>query len=98
MRTCVVNRRKAAFDVYIGRGSMWGNPFRIGPDGDRANVIALYREWLWEQLCSGRITRQQLLALDGKRLGCYCAPLPCHGDVLVKAVEWARQPQDGGDS
>ena len=32
--------------VYIGRGSKWGNPFRIGPDGDRAAVIAKHARWL----------------------------------------------------
>ena len=35
--------------VYIGRGSKWGNPFRIGPDGDRAAVIAKFERWLADQ-------------------------------------------------
>jgi Domain of unknown function (DUF4326) len=35
--------------VYIGRGSKWGNPFRIGPDGDRVAVIAQYERWLAHQ-------------------------------------------------
>ncbi|CAX24291.1 conserved protein of unknown function [Methylorubrum extorquens DM4] len=35
--------------VYIGRGSKWGNPFRIGPDGDRAAVIAKHARWLADQ-------------------------------------------------
>jgi hypothetical protein len=65
--------------VYIGRGSQWGNPFRIGPDGDRAAVIAKYERWLAQQ-------PQLLRALDelrGRDLVCFCAPRPCHGDLLL---------------
>ncbi len=66
-------------DVYIGRPSKWGNPFIIGRDGNRDQVIELYREWV--------ATQPQLLAalgeLRGKRLGCFCAPQRCHGDVLA---------------
>lgn len=84
----VVNKYKEEYDVYIGRGSMWGNPFKIGVDGTREQVIEKYRCWLWKQIKLGRITKEDLLTLDGKRLGCFCAPKSCHGDVLVKAVEW----------
>jgi hypothetical protein len=35
--------------VFIGRGSKWGNPFRIGPDGNRAAVIAKHERWLVDQ-------------------------------------------------
>ena len=44
--TRVVNVRKEGHDVYIGRGSMWGNPFRIGPDGTRIEVIKKYEKYL----------------------------------------------------
>ena len=65
--------------VYIGRGSKWGNPFRIGPDGDRAAVIARHARWLRDQ-------HHLLRALDelrGRDLVCFCAPLACHGDLLL---------------
>ncbi len=71
--------------VRIDRRSKWGNPWPIGPDADRAAVIARYEaEYL--------PTHPELLAetptLAGKVLGCWCAPLPCHGDVLARlAVE-----------
>ena len=48
----VLNKRKSGIPagaIYIGRGSKWGNPFRIGPDGDRATVIAKYERWLRDQ-------------------------------------------------
>lgn len=66
-------------DVYIGRPSKWGNPFIIGRDGDRTTVIAKYKEWLLRN----ESLMRDLPELKGKVLGCWCAPLPCHGDVLA---------------
>ena len=76
----VVNLKREAYDVYIGRGSKWGNPFKIGPDGDRMEVIAKYREHLRRNQHLIRAAKAELV---GKRLGCYCAPHPCHGDILA---------------
>jgi hypothetical protein len=67
-------------DVYIGRGSPFGNPFRIGEHGDRAKVISLYAAWVQNQ---PKIL-SLIHTLRGKRLGCHCAPLPCHGDILAE--------------
>ena len=88
----VVNRRTARArpgDVYIGRPSRWGNPFVVGRDGTRDQVIERYRRRLWTDLLRRRIARSDLAALIGKRLVCWCAPAPCHGDVLAAAAAWA---------
>jgi hypothetical protein len=79
----VVHCKKAPFDVYIGRPSKWGNPFSIGKDGSRDEVIAKYEAWILTQpdLLS------QLHELKGRVLGCWCAPKSCHGSVLVKLAE-----------
>ena len=86
--TRAVNRRREAYDVYIGRPSVWGNPYVIGRDGTRAEVIEKYRTYV--------LSRPDLLArlpeLRGKRLGCYCKPAACHGDVLA---ELATQRAEG---
>lgn len=58
--------------VYIGRGSKWGNPFRIGPDGDRVAVIAQYERWLADQ----HHLLRTLDELRGRDLVCFCAPGP----------------------
>jgi hypothetical protein len=71
----------------IGRGSKWGNPFRIGPDGDRAAVIAKHARWLADQ-------HDLLRALDelrGRDLVCFCAPLPCHGDLVLRLANASRE-------
>lgn len=79
----VVHCRRDSYNVYIGRPSKWGNPFRIGPDGDRWEVIEKYRRYL--------LNNQSLLydlpELDGKILGCWCYPHPCHGDVLIELLD-----------
>jgi hypothetical protein len=69
--------------IYIGRGSMWGNPYIIGRDGNRSQVIHLYQAWLDGQINTRKIQRSQIMALHGKTLVCYCKPLACHGDSLV---------------
>ena len=76
----VVHCRRSPFDVYIGRPSKWGNPFIIGRDGERDEVIEKYRRWIQTQ---PRLL-QALPELRGKVLGCWCAPKPCHGDVLLE--------------
>jgi hypothetical protein len=78
-----VNGRGVRLDdddvVYIGRPSKWGNPFVIGRDGTRGQVIEKYENHLlndWQLV-------EALPELQGKRLACYCAPKPCHGDLLA---------------
>lgn len=82
MKTTVVQKRNR-HDVYIGRPSKWGNPFAIGRDGDRQQVIAKFRAWVVEQ----PDLVADLHELRGKRLGCFCAPLACHGDVLAELAD-----------
>lgn len=82
-KTSVVHCKKESYDVYIGRPGPWGNPFEIGKDGTRREVIKKYRIWLLSQ----KDLLARLEELKGKRLGCWCFPKPCHGDVLVEMVE-----------
>ena len=91
--TSVVHNLHDDFDVYIGRevpehglsASKWGNPFVMADESDaeRERAIAAYREWV--------VTQPELMAsldeLRGRRLGCWCAPKHCHGDVLVELIE-----------
>lgn len=79
-RRTVVHCKRAPHDVYIGRPSKWGNPFRIGRDGTRAEVIAKYRAYL----LGSPVLMAALPELRGKVLGCWCAPQACHGDVLAE--------------
>ncbi|CAH6420393.1 Domain of unknown function (DUF4326)-containing protein [uncultured virus] len=79
----VVHCKRERYDVYIGRPSVWGNPFVLKNESDRPEVIRQYREHL---LASPRLL-ERLPELKGKVLGCWCAPRACHGDVLVEVLE-----------
>lgn len=76
----VVHCKRANYDVYVGRPSKWGNPFVIGKEGTREQVIEKYRQWLLGQ--------PDLIAalpeLKGKTLACWCAPSACHANVLAE--------------
>lgn len=87
----VVHCKKAPYDVYIGRPSKWGNPFTHIQDGrtlakfvvpSREEAVTRYREWLTNG--EGQHLLKDLHELKGKTLGCWCAPLACHGDVLTE--------------
>lgn len=90
--------------VYIGRASpkhglprsVLANPFPITATLSREQSIAAYRDWLWQSLQRGDITEQTLLDLEGKDLVCYCAPRPCHGNVIEAAVAWAVRRRQAG--
>ena len=82
-RTEVVNLKEEKYDVFIGRGSIWGNPFRITTKKNREDVIAEYEVYVRQN----KSLMDQLHTLRGMKLGCFCAPMSCHGDVLVKLIE-----------
>lgn len=70
--------------VRIDRKSQWGNPFELPADGDRTEVIKNYKEHYLPYKPSLLV---KIDDLKGKALGCWCSPLPCHGDVLKEAAE-----------
>jgi hypothetical protein len=87
MATRVVNIRTAPCDVYIGRPGPFGNPYVIGSDGDRDEVIRKFRMYFYQRLKIDPEFKTKVEALRGRTLGCYCAPLSCHGDVILEWVE-----------
>jgi len=79
--------------VYVGRPSALGNPYVVGRHGTQEHVVALYRLWLRKQWRRGGAVRQEIERLAAKyrhdgqlTLLCWCAPLPCHADVVREAV------------
>jgi hypothetical protein len=101
----VVHCKRAPYDIYIGRGrdprtgkpGEWGNPYSHRPSrvpgvivvGSMEEAIDRYRRRLWAEIRSGRLPLERLASLDGKTLGCWCAPSPCHGEALAAAAAWA---------
>lgn len=90
-KTKIVNRRTEKFDVNIARPTKWGNIFThlkgrktLIPVETREQAVDEYRNYM---LVERHDLLIQLPELIGKRLGCWCAPELCHGDVLVELIE-----------
>lgn len=90
----VVHCKREEFDVYIGRGSRWGNPYshKVGTlaehvVGSRTEAIQKFEEYL--------LSNEELMAslpeLKGKTLGCWCKPKSCHGDILLRYANGPSQ-------
>ena len=83
VKTRVVHCKKESYDIYVGRPSKWGNPFSIGKDGTREQVIEKYRSYLLRNdklmNCLGEV--------KGRILGCWCKPKPCHGDIIAEIAD-----------
>lgn len=91
METRVVHCKKEPYDVYIGRPSLWGNPFTHHSDKEtkaefvvesRREAIKLYEEYIR----SKPELMAKIMELKGKTLGCWCKPKSCHGDIIVKII------------
>lgn len=77
--TRVVHCKKEKYDIYCGRPSDWENPFVIGKDGTRKQVIEKFKQYM--DCRYDLIVR--LHELKGKILGCWCSPQSCHADYLA---------------
>lgn len=77
----VVNLRKEKYTVYIGRSSIFGNPFVIGGNGNRQEVINLYKHYAKQNI---ELLKAIFNLPKDSILGCYCKPLACHGDVIIE--------------
>ncbi len=90
MSTRVVNIKSGhKFDQYIGRpghghDGFFGNPYT---EGTREQNIADYKEYFLKWIRDDLKFKDRVVALKGKKLGCFCHPEPCHGDVIVEWIE-----------
>lgn len=87
-------------NVYIGRArvifidgvrypfedTIWANPYKITETQSREQALKLYREYIKEKLKSNPVMVKELIKLKGKKLGCWCKPECCHGDILVELI------------
>jgi len=73
--------------IYIGRGSPFGNPYKVTAKLIREKAVEKYKKYFYEKLENDARFKQKVLALKGCRLGCFCKPLPCHGDVIIEYLE-----------
>ena len=84
MQTQLVNVHKEPYDICIMRPGPYSNPFKIGVHGNRDEVIQLFEDDFIRRMKTDPQFRLLVVRLEGKRIGCCCSPLPCHGDVYIK--------------
>ena len=101
MTIYINNAKTDSFGIYVGRGrgSILGNPFSIGKDGSREEVIRLYRIWLWDEFNKKADVFYEIQRLTSiyeetghLSLLCWCAPLPCHAEVIRACILWLAHP------
>jgi len=100
-RKTLVVHRNFPHDIYCGRGSKYGNPFIIGPDGTREDVIKKHKSWIdkWRLLkkeikyhingymYSNKVVCESLHEIREKRISCFCKPLSCHLDYIAELAD-----------
>jgi len=86
-KTRVINIHKEPCDICIMRPSIYGNKYIIGKDGTREEVIEKFRKDFYARIVTDPFFLAQVMKLKGKKIGCCCAPKPCHGDVYVEFLE-----------
>lgn len=99
-------------NVYIGRkgvvfinkerfpkeDSIWHNPFKIDTKDSRNDVIRKYEIYIKKKLDEEPDLVNKLLKLKGKNLGCWCYPLECHGNVLIKMINYYSMINDASNN
>lgn len=96
MQITIVSKRKPLLklpSILIDRTTFLGNPFVMGKDGNRKEVIQRYKEYFDYKMCNDPVFRSQFFSLckfyahyDRIQLVCWCAPLACHGDVIKEVM------------
>ncbi len=95
MITTVVNWRDDKNSCYIGRGSIFGNPYIIGRDGTRDEVIERYKNEWFPFLLKDKRFVAELIKLKNKKLGCFCKPYNrCHGEIIADYLNSLDSEQD----
>ena len=100
MVTSIVNLRTLDVDIetwsrdpnniYIGRPSRWGNPFKLSQESSREEVVKNFEKYIR----GNSELLQCIKELRGKSLGCWCYPKLCHGVVLHRLAENTRMDED----
>ena len=89
--TTIVNmHHTSVYDAKIDRTTVFGNPYFVGRDGDREEVLAKYRRYFLQRIENDLAFRTEVLNLRNCILACWCSPQRCHGEVIV---EWLNENQ-----
>src|SRR5215210_4510937 len=87
MQTVVNMRSTKEYDVRIDRRTEFGNPFKIGEDGTREEVVEKHMMYLRKHPDLVEKLATRLKETGGTTLGCWCAPASCHGDNYRRLMQ-----------
>ncbi len=78
----VVHCKKSDYTIYIGRPSKLGNPYKVGTDGSRDELIIKFKAYAVKHLLNEirKLKKEDIL-------GCWCKPENCHGDAIIEIWE-----------
>ena len=83
----ILNEETNKKERFPKKSSKFANPYKVGKDGTREEVIQKYEFYIKKKLNVDLVLRQELIEMKGKNLGCWCHPEPCHGDVLLELIK-----------
>jgi hypothetical protein len=83
----IVHCKKQKYDIYCGRPSIFGNPFELGKDGDRLEVIQKFKDYFLNKINTDLQFKIAVDKLKGKVLGCWCYPKDCHTRIIIDYLE-----------
>jgi hypothetical protein len=101
--TTVVNLYQTReYDVYIGRAGMgedgyFGNPYSITATRNRDDCLDAYSSYFYSRLDNDPEFKKRILELKDKKLGCFCKPQRCHGDIIAQWLDGANVEMGIGD-
>jgi len=90
--TKIVHCKQDKYDRYIGRPDILGNPFKIGKDGTREEVIEKYKLYALKRIEQDLIFAKEVESCKDQVLGCWCKPKACHGDVIAALCDNNDRP------
>lgn len=83
----ILNEKTNKKERFPKKSSNFANPYKVGKDGTRKEVIQKYKIYIKKKLDKDSVLQTELLEMKGKNLGCWCHPESCHGDVLLELIE-----------
>ena len=83
----ISNKETGKKERFPKEDSEFCNPFKIGKQGDREEVLNKYEEYIRKKIENNNELKKKLINMRGKNLGCWCYPEKCHGDILLKIIE-----------
>ncbi len=73
--------------AHLGMAGTFGNPYFLPGEWQRDMVIAKFKQYFWRKVNDDPEFRGAVRALEGRRLGCFCKPESCHGDIIADWLE-----------